>query len=497
MEHSSLKSGAPTVYVSTTPAELLQSQGQPDLVPIPGTQLLYVKNTADSIFVYTANQNYYVLITGRWFSSTSMNGPWQFVAGASLPPDFAKIPVDSPKANALVSVPGTPQAKEALIENQIPQTATITRSQANLTVSYDGDPKFKSIQDTSLKYAENTATPVIEVTDSSFYAVQNGVWFTSTADVGPWVVATTVPGVIYTIPPTSSVYYVTYVKIYGYTNDVVYVGYTPGYYGTVVSTGNVVVYGTGYAYSPYVGTVWYGAPATYGVGAGFAWGVAAGWALGFGIGYSSSYCYPWWGPVGYYGAAWAPAYGYGGWGGVAATNVYGHWGNAAYAGTRAAWANPYTGNVGTGFRGTAYNPVNGATTAGRGFSNTNVYTGNQVGGAGGVHYNPTTGIVSGGRAGYAGNAYTGNYEAGGKGFAYDTKTGQGVSGGGVYGDHDGNVYRQSGSGWQQFDHNGGGWRSADSSHDFSGLNNFSRSRSFGGFRSGGFGGFRGGGGFRR
>src|SRR5262245_43080794 len=45
--NSSLKNGVPVIYVSTTQAELLQSQGQPDLVPIPGTQLLYVKNSSD------------------------------------------------------------------------------------------------------------------------------------------------------------------------------------------------------------------------------------------------------------------------------------------------------------------------------------------------------------------------------------------------------------------------------------------------------------------
>ena len=52
----------------------------------------------------------------------------------------------------------------------------------------------------------------------------------------------------------------------------VYVGYTPGYYGTVVSSDGVVVYGTGYYYPPYIGpTVWVPAPYTYGVGASFAW----------------------------------------------------------------------------------------------------------------------------------------------------------------------------------------------------------------------------------
>ena len=38
---------------------------------------------------------------------------------------------------------------------------------------------------------------------------------------------------IYTIPANSPLHYVTYVRVYGSTNEEVYVGYTPGYYGTV------------------------------------------------------------------------------------------------------------------------------------------------------------------------------------------------------------------------------------------------------------------------
>ena len=75
------------------------------------------------------------------------------------------------------------------------------------------------------------------------------------------------PTVIYTIPPSSPIYYVTYVRIYEATPQYVYVGYTPGYLGTVVSPYGTVVYGTGYAYSPWIGTVWYPPPYTYGVAA--------------------------------------------------------------------------------------------------------------------------------------------------------------------------------------------------------------------------------------
>jgi len=535
----------PQVYVSISPAELLQTQGEPQVATIEGTQLVYVTNTQNDIFVHTGNQNHYILIGGRWFSSQSMNGPWQFVPADKLPADFAQIPATHPKASVLVAVAGTPQANEALIANSIPQTATIKRSAATLTVSYDGAPKFKSIEPTTLEYAVNTGSPVIKVSSQSYYAVQHGVWFVATDPRGPWVIATSVPTIIYSIPLSSPLHYVTYVKIYDSTPEVVYVGYTPGYYGTVVSSSNVVVYGTGWYYPPYVGAYWYGAPYTYGCGAAFTWGVAAGWGLAYGYGYAwSSYYYPapWWGPVGYVGAAYYGPYGYGG---VAAANVYGQWGNVAYSGTRAAWANPYTGNYGRGGAVTGTNTVTGTRYAARGGTNTNIYTGNTVIGGGAVAYNPNTGRISAGQAGSVSNAYTGNaaagtrgvsynpqtgvisggavggvkngstgqVSAGGSGFAYNTKTNTGVAVGNnnVYAGKDGNIYRYNKStGVQQ--HTDGSWQNVQRQQDRSWVQNQQQSRNLGQQRtqnfssmrgslgSGGFTGsrpsFGGGGGFR-
>ena len=64
----------------------------------------------------------------------------------------------------------------------------------------------------------------------------------------------------------------------------IYTGYTPGYLGTVVDGGGTVVYGTGYAYAPWIGTVWYGAPVTYGVAAMPVYNPYVGFTFGFGSG---------------------------------------------------------------------------------------------------------------------------------------------------------------------------------------------------------------------
>jgi hypothetical protein len=316
-----------------------------------------------------------------------------------------------------------------------------------------------------MQYAVNTATPVIQVNAKNYYAVENAVWFAGPDASGPWAVATSVPDSIYSIPPSAPLHYVTYVKVYDSTPEVVHVGYTPGYYGTAVSsTTTTVVYGTGFYYPSYIGTYWYGSPYTYGVGVASTWSSGSGWSMTIGVGYTyGAFYYPWWGPWGYYGSCcWGTAWG-NGWGGYASANVYGRWGNTAYANTRAAWANPYTGNYGAGSRTAFQNTQRGTVgVAGRG-ANTNVYTGNTAGGRGAAAYNPHTGVVAAGGAGYAGNVYTGEGVAGRGAVAYNPNTGGGVaaSGNNVYAGKDGSVYRydrQNGN-WSQ--NNGSGWKSTE------------------------------------
>jgi len=466
LKESGKKAEIPAIYVGYGPSELIETKGEPKYDAIAGTGLEYVSNTTGNLF-RIGSENY-ILVSGRWFKGATLDGPWAFVSVTEMPADFAKIPKDSPKASVLASVPGTPEAKEALIANAIPQTATITRSQAKVTVEFDGEARFAPIEGTSLSYANNTSASVIKVGEEEYYCVEAGVWFKGRAPQGPWIVADQIPAQIYDIPPSSPVYPVTYVKVYNSTPDVVYVGYTPGYYGTVVSASTMtVVHGTGWYYPPYIGTTtWYGWPYTYGVGAGFTSTEESRWSFGFGYGYGYyPYYYPWWGPMGYYGCCWYPYYGWGAWGGAAVANVYGVWGNTAFSRTGAAWANPYTGNYGAATRGAYHNTQTGRTTvAGRGY-NTNIYTGNTAGYRGGATYNPNTGIVAGGGAGYAGNIYSGEGAAIRGGFIYNTNTntnaGIVASKNNIYAGKDGTVYRYDRNNGNWSSNSGNGWQTVD------------------------------------
>jgi hypothetical protein len=253
----------PDIYVSTVPARLIQTRGEPQLVDIPGTALRYAANSNDIIIFDMNGLRYYVLIDGRWYQTISReNGPWIYTAGTDLPSDFARIPPWSPAGRALYAVPGTPQAKQAVVEATTPHTQTISKS-ANAQVNYDGQPQFSPISGTTLWYALNSSLPVIRIDDKNYYAVQNGVWFYSSTPTGPWTVATSVPPVMYTLPASSPMHYVTYVYVYGTTPTAVYTGYTPGYYGEVITPSNTVVYSTGYVYPGWAGAYWYPPPNYY------------------------------------------------------------------------------------------------------------------------------------------------------------------------------------------------------------------------------------------
>src|SRR5262249_28164296 len=158
----SLANGVPTIYTAQGPAELVQFKGQPDFVPVVGTELLWASNTTNDVLIDTTSNNYYVLLAGRWFRSAALTGPWTFVASDTLPPGFAKIPKASLAAAVLPSVAGTPEAQAAAIANTIPQTATVPlKNGPTFTPSFDGPPQYAPIPTTTLRHVVNSSAPGI------------------------------------------------------------------------------------------------------------------------------------------------------------------------------------------------------------------------------------------------------------------------------------------------------------------------------------------------
>ena len=293
----------PEIIVRTHAAEVVETSDDPEFAPIEGTNLLYMQNTESDIVMDITSQSYYVLLSGRWYTSDSMTSDnWTFIEPDALPADFAKIPAESDMGQVRASVAGTEEAKEAVLENQIPQTAEIDRKSATVTVTYDGDPKFEKCAD-DVAYAVNTDKAVLLI-DNKYWCCDDAIWFVSNGPNGPWQVATSVPEQVQDIPPDCPHYNVKYVYVYDSTPDVVYVAYTPAYMGSYVY-GGCVVWGTGWWYRPWVGPVYYyPRPVTWGFGC--HWNPVTGWGFTFGVSFGwlhisvgRPWYGGWWGPAGY------------------------------------------------------------------------------------------------------------------------------------------------------------------------------------------------------
>jgi hypothetical protein len=295
------------IIVKTNPAELLLANGKPEFSPVQNTSLLYMTNTDDDILMYINTQEYFANISGRWYKTKNLaSNQWTFIAPDELPEDFANIPEESPVSNVRANVYGTQEAKEAVLETQIPQTAQIDRNLATVDVNYDGDAEFDQIEGTEMFYAINTDKSVLRI-EGRYYCCDNAVWFEGASPRGPWKVSIEIPRAIQQIPPRYPVYNVKYVYIYDYTPTMVYVGYTPGYVHSYVYHG-CVYYGTGYRYRPWYRTYYYSRPVTYGFSVHYnpysGWGFSYGtihhghsWVR-YGYHYHHDY-HGYWGPSGY------------------------------------------------------------------------------------------------------------------------------------------------------------------------------------------------------
>jgi hypothetical protein len=424
---------APRVFVTTEPAELILTDGPPTYLPVSGTRLLHVNNTASLLFLNTGDGKLYFLVAGRWFRGGSLNGPWS-AASADLPPDFAQIPDNDPMAFVKANVPGTRQAQDAVLLASIPTTTAINITNVTFNVTYSGAPQFVAIPSTTVQYAVNTPNQVFLVS-GGYYCCSQGMWFCGASANGPWSFCTSVPPAIYTIPPSNPNYNVTYVVVQSSTPTTVVYSSTAGYSGQYVAATGVLMFGAGmmvgaaiannnnYYYPPYACHYSYGCSATYHYGQG-----------------------------GYYGAS---------------STAYGPYGSA----TRSAAYNPYTGTsaasrsvstaYGTASQGAAYNPYTGARAAGGSVSTAYGSASRAAG------YNPTTGNAAwgGSRSTAYGSASAVQTSSGAGAASWDTANSQGKvaksSSGDYYASNGDTVYKKDSSGsWSQ--NSGSGWESTQS-----------------------------------
>jgi hypothetical protein len=264
---SAPKTGAaPTVITTTKPAEIVVLEGKPRARPIPGTDgLESITNTESPLF--RLDGTYYLLASGRWFSTKDLQrGPWKFTM--PLPEAFARIPDDDDAAEVRASVPGTLEARRAVLEAQLPQSRTVKAgAPPDITVAYaGGEAKFEPIPQTQVARAVNTGNDIIQYGDK-YYLCYEGMWYVADKPTGPWAATAEVPAAVYQIPPSSPSYPVTQVIVQTTDDGQVESSYTGAYAAGVFIGFGVAYYGTGWYYPPYYyGGYYYPYYPTYGHG---------------------------------------------------------------------------------------------------------------------------------------------------------------------------------------------------------------------------------------
>jgi hypothetical protein len=320
----------PDVLVATEPTVLISINGQPQLAPLcDGVQS--VTNT-DSVLLRTASPDaWWTLASGRWFSAQRVQGPWNYAAPASLPASFANLPATGQYASARASVPGTTEAKEAVLANSEMRTVTIDRSKATCDVKYQGQPQTAPIDGTSLYYVRNASQPVVK-DGQTYYCCEAAAWFSASAVDGPWTLCDKVPEAIYRIPPSCPIFACTFVEVVGSDASTVSFGFTPGYVGSYLQDGTAV-YGTGYDYPPadLGGGATQPYPQTYGSDPGYD-ADSGTFAPPTGNTYIDEYpaVQPYYMDTGYGGWGWCPGWSVGwgcGWGNWGYWNHWNNWWN--------------------------------------------------------------------------------------------------------------------------------------------------------------------------
>ncbi|HBC87395.1 MAG TPA: hypothetical protein DCZ94_10605 [Lentisphaeria bacterium] len=411
----------PKVFTGTVPSELIVMKGPAEFTSVPGTKLMYATNPLTPLFLDMNDKNYYFLVAGRWFRAADLNGPWK-AASTSLPAEFAKIKSDSPVGFVLASVPGTQEAKDAVLLASVPHKATVKISETTVKVIYDGEPKFIEIPGTTMTYAVNTQFQVVKA-NGLYYCCYQGIWFQSLNSTGPWTVCRKVDPMIYTIPPECPLYNTTYVYVYDSTPETAVVGYTSGYSGSFNSSSTkTLMFGAA--------MITMAAVSANNSDSSFcfcSYGCGAHYSYAWGNYYRP--CYPHYGPYG--GAGWCGFYNpsTGAWGrsGYVYGSDWARWGTQAY--------NPFTDRYYAHAGG-----KNGYDSWGRSVV---THDGNW---AEAGHFTGPNGVTRGWAENSSGKWIAGEH----KGDSTLAK----ASNGDIYAGHDGNLYRKEDGQWQKYDGNG-------------------------------------------
>src|SRR5262245_26429715 len=142
-----LKATPPEIFNSTTPAVLVNFDGEPIWSPIEGVNLKYAVNTNWDVFKDDSTNTIYLRNNTSWLKAANIKGPW--APAGTLPGSLNKLPNTDDWKDVRANIPG-----QAVAANAVPKVF-VSLKPAEL-ILMTGSPQYKPVEGTSLFWVSNT-----------------------------------------------------------------------------------------------------------------------------------------------------------------------------------------------------------------------------------------------------------------------------------------------------------------------------------------------------
>lgn len=165
------------IFFSSSPAALIQIDGDPEYQDVPGTELQRIVNTK-ALVLRDDSDMHYLKLGEIWMEADGLAGPW---SPAGMLPDG----LDRALAGAPVTADIDQSSLPTAAQNQMPAVFTATTPAALIVT--DGDARFVRVNGTPLLRLENTSALVYkEPTDKEMYVHLSNGWFRAWTMDGAW-----------------------------------------------------------------------------------------------------------------------------------------------------------------------------------------------------------------------------------------------------------------------------------------------------------------------
>ena len=177
-----VKADPPVVFYSTSPAVLVNVDGDPIWSPIKDNDLKFAVNTNWDLFQHEQSKEFFLRFNNSWLTATDVNGPWK--PAGKLPDSFGKLPADDNWKEVKAALPG-----RSLSSGDVPKIFVSTKPAELILLR--GAPNYLLVSGTQLLWVSNTDSDVFRLGKTGLvYFLISGRWFSAPDFTGPWTFAT-------------------------------------------------------------------------------------------------------------------------------------------------------------------------------------------------------------------------------------------------------------------------------------------------------------------